>query len=121
MEQLHLLRSINTKLTDETDLRDYGNSGRADADETPSIAAQLQEVEADDELICDDPPDDDLIMAAEDVKKIANLMVSELSFHHRRATLMVGKTTDSERFIIASFSRRVVRVAGCLKETQFRV
>uniref|UniRef100_A0A0P4XDC2 EF-hand calcium-binding domain-containing protein 4A n=1 Tax=Daphnia magna TaxID=35525 RepID=A0A0P4XDC2_9CRUS len=43
VEQLSLLRTINTRLTDENDLRDYGNSSIDTNDEPASIAREMEE------------------------------------------------------------------------------
>lgn len=74
MEQLHLLKSINTRLTDESDLRDYGN-GEEDGcgdDGMNNIARQLQQVEDDD---CDDGDDQPIVMNDTHLQQISNLMV----------------------------------------------
>lgn len=43
MEQLSLLRTINTRLTDENDLRDYGNGSMDGVDEPASIGREIEE------------------------------------------------------------------------------
>lgn len=42
MEQLHLLRNINTRLTDENDLREYGGGSADNMDEKASLAKELE-------------------------------------------------------------------------------
>ena len=44
VEQLHLLKNINTRLTDQSDLREYGGSSADNIDETASLAKELDEV-----------------------------------------------------------------------------
>ncbi|XP_057371520.1 EF-hand calcium-binding domain-containing protein 4B-like isoform X2 [Daphnia carinata] len=46
VEQLSLLRTINTRLTDENDLRDYGNGSIDNNDEPASIAREIEEAAA---------------------------------------------------------------------------
>ena len=46
MEQLSLLRSINTRLTDENDLRDYGSSSIDNTDAPASIFREMEEASA---------------------------------------------------------------------------
>ncbi len=43
VEQLSLLRSINTRLTDENDLRDYGVGSVDSSDEPASIFREMEE------------------------------------------------------------------------------
>ncbi len=46
VEQLSLLRSINTRLTDENDLRDYGAGSVDSTDEPVSIFREMEEASA---------------------------------------------------------------------------
>lgn len=46
VEQLSLLRSINTRLTDENDLRDYGAGSFDSTDEPVSIFREMEEASA---------------------------------------------------------------------------
>ena len=46
VEQLSLLRSINTRLTDENDLRDYGSGSIDNSDEPASIFKEMEEASA---------------------------------------------------------------------------
>jgi hypothetical protein len=46
VEQLSLLRSINTRLTDENDLRDYGGGSIDSTDEPASLFREMEEASA---------------------------------------------------------------------------
>lgn len=43
VEQLSLLRNINTRLTDENDLREYGNTNEDQFDETANLSKEMEE------------------------------------------------------------------------------
>lgn len=43
MEQLSLLRTINTRLTDENDLREYGNGSRESFDDIANLAQEIEQ------------------------------------------------------------------------------
>lgn len=72
-----MLRSINTRLTDESDLRDLSDGGGPDDEDglmKNSIARQLREIEEDEN---DDDDDEPLKINNADVhlKEISDLMV----------------------------------------------